>query len=104
VLVDVTNNALDAMPEGGALGIRTRICGDGVCIEVSDTGRGIAEDDLPRVFDPFFTTKSLGQSTGLGLTIAHEVVLQAGGTIDIESHVGGGTRVTIMLVRAAAAA
>jgi two-component system, NtrC family, sensor kinase len=99
VLVDMVNNALDAMPQGGELEVAVRSSTEGVRLEIRDSGHGIAADDLPRVFDPFFTTKEVGKGTGLGLSIAHEVVQQAGGTIDISSRIGIGTTVTITLPR-----
>lgn len=68
-----------------------------VLIEVSDTGRGMAEEERERVFDPFFTTKAGGQGTGLGLSLAEQIVHQHGGRIRVESTVGRGTRFEVRL-------
>jgi CheY-like chemotaxis protein len=73
---------------------------EGVAIQVSDTGAGIAPDDLARVFEPFFTTKPVGQGTGLGLAQVYGFVQQSGGHIDIMSEPGRGTVVTLVLPRA----
>jgi signal transduction histidine kinase len=64
-------------------------------LSVTDTGRGIVADDLPRVFDPYFTTR--GDGLGLGLTIARRIVEAHGGSIDVASTPGEGTRFTIVL-------
>jgi two-component system sensor histidine kinase HydH len=68
---------------------------NGIEIKVSDTGKGITEDDLSHIFDPYFTTKASG--TGLGLAIAHNIMEAHGGEITIESRLGQGTGVTIFL-------
>jgi two-component system, NtrC family, sensor histidine kinase HydH len=85
VLLNLITNARAAMKAGGTLGLRTRRVGDWIEIEVSDTGHGIARQDLERIFDPFFTTKAPGEGTGLGLSISHGIVREAGGTIAVES-------------------
>jgi CheY-like chemotaxis protein len=81
--------------------------GDAV-IEVVDNGPGIASDIIGRIFDPFFTTKPVGEGTGLGLSLAHSIVTEAGGRFDVESTVGVGTKFTVVLpqriVKAPAAA
>ena len=66
-------------------------------IEVTDNGRGIAAEALPRIFDPFFTTKEVGKGTGLGLSIAYKIVSQHGGHIDVRSQVDVGTTFTVTL-------
>jgi signal transduction histidine kinase len=92
VLVNLGNNALDAMSVGGTLTLRTSRDKDGsVLLEVADTGVGIREEILSRIFDPFFTTKEAGQGTGLGLSLVHEIVKQHGGRVDVKSEVGKGT-------------
>jgi len=106
-LVNLAINARDAMPTGGTITISAHNRtlteepneGDFVAIGVSDTGLGIAPDILGRVFDPFFTTKPVGKGTGLGLSQVHGFAHQAGGTVEVESELGKGTRVTILLPR-----
>src|SRR5207248_2884744 len=68
-------------------------------ISVEDTGVGIAPDLMSRIFDPFFTTKPVGKGTGLGLSQVHGFAHQAGGTIQVASDIGKGTRITILLPR-----
>lgn len=96
VLLNLSLNALQAMPEGGELRLRTAPAGDGrVRIEVSDTGVGIPEAELEQVFRPFFTTKPKG--TGLGLAITRGIVERCGGIIGLTSRLGEGTTVRIEL-------
>lgn len=108
-LVNLVINARDAMANGGTITISTHkqtlrdepdaTAGDYVAITVADDGVGIAPDVLTRIFDPFFTTKPTGKGTGLGLSQVHGFVHQAGGTVRVESEIGKGTRVTILLPR-----
>jgi signal transduction histidine kinase len=96
VLVNVTLNALHACSRGGTVTVRGAVERDGVlAIDVEDDGAGIPEELRARVFDPFFTTKKRGEGTGLGLTIAAQLVRGHGGDVDLESEVGRGTRVRI---------
>lgn len=98
VLMALMNNAVEAMPNGGALEITTRPQpGGGVVLEVSDTGSGIPPADLPRIFEPFFSTKTEGQGVGLGLAVAFGIVNRHGGRIDAASSPGQGTRMTVQL-------
>jgi CheY-like chemotaxis protein len=106
-LVNLVINARDALPEGGTITIRAHNveapggpgAGDYVAISVSDPGTGIAPDLLDRIFDPFFTTKPVGKGTGLGLSQVHGFTHQAGGTVMVDSELGRGTTVTILLPR-----
>lgn len=98
VFLNLINNALDAMEkEGGILDITTYLEGDYLVVEVSDTGPGIPEANLPRIFDPFFTTKPVGKGTGLGLSICYGIVKKMGGEINVKSALGKGTTFTIKL-------
>jgi CheY-like chemotaxis protein len=118
VLINLTVNAQDAMPNGGQLGIETRnvridglmgrptenlSAGDYVLILVRDTGHGMEREVQARIFEPFFTTKKQGQGTGLGLAMAYGVVQQSGGQIRLESRIGEGTTFHIYLPRVAGA-
>jgi signal transduction histidine kinase len=102
-LLNLITNSLDAMPHGGALTITAAGAADRVRLEVADTGPGIAADVLPRVFEPWVTTKSVGQGSGLGLSIVRDVVRAHGGTISVRNGDHGGAILTIELPRAAVA-
>lgn len=102
VFTNLFMNAIEAMQEGGILGIRTLQKKDKtdqayVRVVVSDTGEGIPEDRIGRIFDPFFTTKNTEGNTGLGLSITKGIIDKHHGTIEIESEPGRGTRVMIGL-------
>lgn len=93
VVLNLLTNARDAIEGRGEIRIETRTPEErpGVVeLVVADTGCGIRPEDLPRIFDPFFSTKPRG--TGLGLSITHSIVREHGGTIDVESSPGRGTR------------
>jgi two-component system, NtrC family, sensor kinase len=95
VFLNLILNAIDAMPEGGTLTVRT-IAGPTVAvIEVQDTGIGIAEDIRSQLFEPFFTNKPNG--TGLGLSISAHIVTQHGGQIEVDSRVGHGSTFRVVL-------
>ncbi len=97
VLVNLVVNAIQAMPNGGRLTIRTVASGSFVSLIVEDTGIGMSEEILKEIFIPFFTTKPLGQGTGLGLPVVHGIVTSHGGSITVNSKVGEGTRFEVLL-------
>jgi two-component system, NtrC family, sensor kinase len=97
VFIILAENALDAMPQGGALTVTARNEGAGVRVEVSDTGAGIAPEHLPKIFEPFFTTKEIGRGTGLGLAVCYGIVKEHGGHISVESTPARGTTFTLTL-------
>ncbi len=97
VITNLVLNAIDAMPKGGTLRIRTRL-GDHrhAMITVADTGMGMSEEVRKKVFDPFFTTKG-EEGTGLGLSVSHSIVERHGGDLKVDSRAGEGTTFTITL-------
>ncbi|HET9990254.1 MAG TPA: ATP-binding protein [Kofleriaceae bacterium] len=98
ILMNLAVNSRDAMPRGGTLAITTRNSGNHrVRISVADTGCGMPHDVMTRVFEPFFTTKGPNHGTGLGLSVVHGIVEQAGGRIEVRSEVGKGTTFDIYL-------
>ncbi|MGA3268853.1 MAG: ATP-binding protein [Verrucomicrobiota bacterium] len=116
VLLNLTVNARDAMPNGGQLIIETSAVefdeitvaqspeaqpGPFVCLSISDTGCGIPPEILPKIFEPFFTTKDVGKGTGLGLASVYGIVQQHQGWIKVYSEVGKGTTLRIYLPRLA---
>ncbi|MBU1211970.1 MAG: GHKL domain-containing protein [Alphaproteobacteria bacterium] len=102
VFVNLFSNAMDAMEKSPLRRIDVTIHREPgeVAIEVSDTGPGIAPEDLDRVFDPFFTTKDVGKGTGLGLSISYGIVNQFGGRIEVANRHDGGTTFTVRLLAA----
>jgi signal transduction histidine kinase len=95
VLDNLLRNAIEATPEGGRVVLRARSRGNASEIEVADTGQGIAPEDLPRLFDLYFTTKAEG--TGVGLAVSQQIVTGHGGTIEVDSRPGEGTRMTVKI-------
>ena len=94
-LGNLVANALEAMPEGGTLTVRTRAVPEGIALEVSDTGPGLTEEQRTRLFTPYYTTKKGG--TGLGLAIVQGIVSDHGGRIQVESAPGTGTTFVLVL-------
>src|SRR5262249_52489386 len=114
VVMNLTNNAVQAMPNGGVLRVTLEAvrfdvarsatvgevaAGDYIILKVSDCGTGIEREVLERMFDPFFTTKEVGVGSGLGLSLVHGIVTNAGGAIDIRTELGKGTTFTVYLRR-----
>lgn len=97
VLLNLVMNALDATPEGGRITLAATPVDGRVSLQVADTGSGIPASDLHRVFDPFFTTKKRGDGTGLGLTVVNQIAGAHGGVVRIDSQVGRGTTVEVLL-------
>src|SRR6266550_9294926 len=109
---NVVMNGIQAMPGGGRLLVSIEPAearrpsdasgrtGQYLRVTVEDQGRGIRAEALPHIFEPFFTTKDVGEGTGLGLSVAHGIVTDHGGWIDVESEPGRGTRVAIFLASA----
>jgi two-component system NtrC family sensor kinase len=97
VFLNIINNAVYAMKEGGRLTVRTTAADDSVRIAFEDSGPGIPPDVLSRIFDPFFTTKPEVSGTGLGLSVSLGIVQSHGGTIDVDSTVGAGSTFTVTL-------
>jgi PAS domain S-box-containing protein len=96
IFLNLITNAVQAMPRGGELRLRTAPLLDGrIQLEFSDTGVGIPPEDLKDIFNPFFTTKAPGQGTGLGLSVVHSVVKRYQGEIRVESQPNRGTTFTI---------
>lgn len=98
VFINLVNNSLDAMPDGGTLRVAAHRFGEEeVKVEFSDTGHGIAEEILPHLFEPLFTTKERGQGSGFGLAVSQQIVREHGGRIEVDSSPTTGTTFTIIL-------
>jgi PAS domain S-box-containing protein len=92
IIINLANNALDAMGDKGQIVLQTESASEGplswVCLRVRDSGPGISKEILSRIFEPFFTTKAVGKGTGLGLSLVHEIIKKHSGTIDVKSQPG----------------
>ncbi|MFY0628150.1 MAG: hypothetical protein JXR07_17765 [Reichenbachiella sp.] len=98
VFVNLINNALDAMDEGGTINILTKdLDADYIEVRIGDNGSGMPDDVKDKIFDPFFTTKDIGKGTGLGLSISHGIIEKHHGSIVVESELGVGTTFIIKL-------
>ncbi|WP_158635404.1 ATP-binding protein [Pseudomonas duriflava] len=112
-ILNLAINARDAMPDGGCLILETSAltlddvqaqayevkAGQYVCLQVIDSGVGMSSEVITHAFDPFFTTKPIGQGTGLGLSMVYGFVRQSGGAVRIDSQIGVGTRLSLLLPR-----
>ena len=94
IFINIINNALDAMPDGGRIIFSTWNKDGAVFISISDTGKGMTEDVKKKIFDPFFTTRR-PEGTGLGLSITYGIIIRHGGEIAVESKVGEGSTFTL---------
>ncbi len=104
ILQNITQNAIEAMPDGGKLAIEVSLNDDSVVILISDTGCGLDESAKSRIFEPFWSTKGFagagkGEATGLGLAIAHGLVQMVGGSISVTSKVGVGSSFRVTFPR-----
>jgi two-component system NtrC family sensor kinase len=91
VFLNLFLNARDSMPSGGMLEVRSSASNGHVEVEVTDTGLGIARENLSRIFDAFFTTKATGRGTGLGLSVSYGIIKEHAGKIEVSSTPGKGT-------------
>jgi two-component system NtrC family sensor kinase len=96
LFLNLVLNALQAMPEGGILTLRTRRQAAWEVVEVADTGTGIPEAIRERIFDPFFTTRDVGQGTGLGLSVSYNIAAAHGGGIEVETVEGEGSTFRVL--------
>ncbi len=94
-LLNLIKNAQAAMEGGGTLTVRTEVAGNELHIAVSDTGTGIAEENISKIFEPYFTTRDSG--SGLGLTMVYKIIKEHRGEVSVKSRVGEGTTFTIVL-------
>jgi len=97
VFVNLLTNAAHAISGKGFISIKTYTKDECVCVDIADTGCGIAAEHITQIFDPFFSTKPVGQGVGLGLSISYDIVRRHGGKIIFTSKVGEGTTFTVML-------
>jgi signal transduction histidine kinase len=96
-LVNLLLNAIQATPDTGTLTLRSRDDASGLTAEIDDTGIGISAADQTKLFEPFFTTKPVGQGTGLGLSVARQIIQLHGGTLRLANRPEGGARATIRI-------
>ena len=99
VWTNIIDNAIDAMPVGGTLSIRTYRKHHNMLVDFTDNGSGIPEEVIGQIFDPFFTTKGVGEGTGLGLEVSRRIVEKHKGTIEVESRPGQTTFTVCLPIR-----
>jgi hypothetical protein len=104
VFTNLLLNARDAIPDGGRITIKTWAEDHSLVVEISDTGIGIAPENVAKIYDPFYTTKGVGRGTGLGLAVSYGIIQEHSGHINVESTPGSGTTFRITLPTANARA
>jgi signal transduction histidine kinase len=97
ILINLLTNAVQATAEQGRITIQTRSGSKGVILSICDNGIGIPKQDLDKIFEPFFSTKTPKEGTGLGLYVTKEIIAKLGGTIEVDSRLGQGTRFDITM-------
>jgi signal transduction histidine kinase len=97
VIMKILSNAIQAIDGQGTITVKTELSGKEAKITISDTGKGIPNDELDNIFDPFYTTKEVGEGTGLGLSISYGIIQEHNGRIDVESKMGVGTSFKIFI-------
>jgi PAS domain S-box-containing protein len=97
VFINIINNAIESSEGGQTISVRIAADGSDVCTVIDDHGRGMTSEEVARIFDPFYTTRQSDGGTGLGLSLSHSIIRQHGGSIDIDSRPGEGTRIFIHL-------
>ena len=99
VFTNLLQNAIQATPQGGRIGmyvVRSQVPGY-ISFSVEDTGAGIPADIQHKIFEPFFSTKEVGKGTGLGLSVSYSIIKRHGGRIEVVSEVGSGSKFTVLL-------
>jgi CheY-like chemotaxis protein len=96
VMINILNNAIDAMPSGGNINIKTYNLDNNIYIEIEDSGEGIPKNILTRIFDPFFSTKGVN-GNGIGLSVSYKIIKDHGGSIKVQTKEGVGTKFIIYL-------
>jgi signal transduction histidine kinase len=97
IFTNLSLNAIQAMPEGGKLTVRSSAVDSEVRVDVQDTGCGISKENMSKLFTPFFTTKVKGKGVGLGLAVVHGIIERHKGRIEVQSEVGNGTTFSVYL-------
>jgi two-component system NtrC family sensor kinase len=97
VFLNIFLNAIQSMPDGGELKVRSYVENSAIKIDIIDTGVGISPENKEKIFVPFFTTKPVGEGTGLGLSVSYGIIRQHHGEISIESELGHGSKFSIIL-------
>jgi len=97
VFLNLFLNAMNAMPEGGALDLSIDEIDDKFIVGITDTGCGIPKDDIENIFDPFYTLAPVGKGTGLGLSICYSILKQHNGSLEVNSAEGRGSTFTVKL-------